>query len=299
MTTILLGGRGILGSAFAEHLENRGQPCLRLTPPWNDPPAVAAALRHDLGRCVTASGPTLIVWAAGAGHIGASPAAMRAETQAVDALCEAVRALPEPARRGLSVLFASSAGALFGGHGSEEVTERSLPAPITAYGHAKLRQEQALRRVAEEGGCRVVACRYTNLYGLAAGLLPDRGLVAVAVRATRLRQPMTIYVSPDTRRDLVYSRDAAAVSLRALAGAPAGFSVALVRHGATRTVSEILSVIGHVSGRRVPVRYADRPETRLQPRVLRFARPAGGPDSVRRTQLATAVHRMLRAPMAL
>ncbi len=55
--------------------------------------------------------------------------------------------------------------------------------------------------------------------------------------------------------------------------------------------------MGRVSGRRVPATYADRPETRLQPRVLRFAPPPTGPDAVRRTPLETAVHLLLRAPM--
>ena len=141
-------------------------------------------------------------------------------------------------------------------------------------------------------------CRYSNLYGLAGGRLTARGLVSTAVRATRLRQPMVVYVSPDTRRDLVYNADAAAESLNLLAAATPGVTTALVRDGETRTVSEILALVGRVSGRRVPATYAERPETRLQPKVLRFRRPVRDALSVRRTPMEVAVHLMLRAPMA-
>jgi nucleoside-diphosphate-sugar epimerase len=109
---------------------------------------------------------------------------------------------------------------------------------------------------------------------------------------------MVVYVSPDSRRDLVYNADAAAESLRLLETATAGVSTALVCDGETRTVSEILAVVGRVSRRRVPATYAERPETRLQPKVLRFRRRTGDPHNFRRTPIEVAVHLMLRAPMA-
>lgn len=298
MRTILIGAGGLLGSAFAEQLVRRGMPYERVRPAWGDPAAVEVAVRDALRRSVRADAPTLVVWAAGVGHVGASPEAMRSETAAVWALCAAVRALPAPAPSLLSIIFASSAGALFGGHGAAEVGDETLPAPITPYGREKLVQEQALCHLADDVGCRVLACRYSNLYGLAGGRLPRRGLISVAVRASRLRQPMIVYVSPDTRRDLVYNVDAAAASLHAVGAVGDGFSVALVRDGGTRTIADVLALIGHVGRRKVPVTYADRPESRVQPRVLRFTQPARGPGDVSRTPMATAVHRMLRAPMS-
>jgi UDP-glucose 4-epimerase len=206
-----------------------------------------------------------------------------------------------PARRSaqLRLLFASSAGAVYGGCGGAEVGEQTEPRPGSAYGEQKLTQESTVRRLAEQSGCQVLVCRISNAYGLADGRLVARGLVGTAVRATRLRAPLTVYVSQDTRRDYVYNEDLAALSLRLLDTAPPGFSRALVRDGTSRTVSEVLSLVGRVSGRRVAATYADRPETRLQPRVLRFTPPPHGPDTVRRTPMETAVHLMLRAPMVV
>lgn len=296
MTVLLLGGGGILGSGFREVLDERE--VVRVQPRWGEPTAAASALRSLLPASL-ATGPGTLVWAAGAGSISASATAMAAETDDLHAVVSVVRTLPAEQQQRLSVLFASSAGALFAGHGASQVDEHTAPSPRTPYGFEKLKQEQALRRVAEETGCRVLLARYTNLYGLAAGRLSARGLVSTAVRATRLRQPMTVFVSPDTRRDLVFQRDAALIALRLVEQAGTGCTTTIVRDGVTRTVSEILAVVGSVCGRRVPAVFAERPETRLQPVVLRFRPPVQGPGEVPRTSFEAAVHRMVRAPLAV
>ncbi len=297
MRYVLLGGRGTLGSGFREALRRRRAEVARLSPDWRDPAAVVGELRTRIPPLLAGAGPVTIVWAAGVGSIGAAPDLLRTESAGVRAVCDAVTSAPESDRNSLSVLFASSAGALFGGAGSALVHEHSVPRPVTAYGREKLAQEQVLRELAVASGARVVVSRISNLYGLAQGRLPARGLVAAAVRATRLRQPMVVFVSQDTRRDYIYNVDAAAVSLGLLETAPAGWSQSLVRDGATRTVSSILSLVGEVSGRRVPANYAERPETRLQPPVLRFAPRVQGPQEVRRTPMECAVHLMVNAPM--
>jgi UDP-glucose 4-epimerase len=295
---VLLGGGGLLGTGVRAVLAARRTPVVRLRPPWGDLDALPSALEAALQAELADDRPTTLVWAAGVGHVGASATAMRAETTALETLCRAVLALPAQRRAGLSVLFASSAGALYAAHGDARITPDSPPSPTSAYGHVKLSQEQLLGELAEDAGCRVVLARISNLYGLADGVLTARGLVSTAVRATRLRQPMTVFVRQDTRRDYVFHRDAAAVALRHVETAPAGLSTALVCDGTTRSVTEVLAVVGAVCGRRVPATFAERPETRLQPYVLRFATSSRGPDDVRRTPMEAAVHLMARAPMA-
>jgi UDP-glucose 4-epimerase len=297
VTTLLLGGGGLLGSGFRAALRREGRPVVRLSPRWADLAALEASLPGDLERVLAADDVDRVVWAAGVGHVGAGTDTMRIEASALRLVCDAVRDLPPDRRRALTVVFASSAGAVYGGHGGDEITDETPPAPVAAYGHEKLAQEAELRRLAADAGCRVLTCRYSNLYGLNDGRLPLRGLIPTAVRATRLRQPMTVYVSPDTRRDLLYSPDAAAWSLKLARTAPPGFSVRIVCDGQTRTVADVLALVGRVSRRRVPVTYATRPETRLQPRVLRFSRPSSTPD-VHRTPMEVAIHRMLRVPLA-
>jgi UDP-glucose 4-epimerase len=297
LTFLLLGG-GLVGSGFRSVLERRGLDVHRITPRWGSPDQLAGDVEAAVTALLPDDGRATVVWAAGVGHVGATPTQMLAENVGLSALCGAVSALQPARREQVRVLFASSAGALFAGCGAREVDEDTEPQPASAYGEQKLAQEEALRATAERTGCRVVVCRISNGYGLAGGRLAARGLVSSAVRATRLRQPLTVYVSQDTRRDYIYNEDIAEQALRLLQAAPPGLSRALVRDGTGRTVSEVLSLVGRVSGRRVPATYAERPETRLQPRVLRFAPPLRSDDAARRTPMETAVHLMLRAPMA-
>lgn len=296
MTHVLLGGSGVLGSGFRAVLSAQGAAVQSLSPDWTSPDAVRREIGARLPLLLRRAEPTTVVWAAGVGHVGATPHMLAAETAGVSALADAVRALPPASAARTTVVFASSAGALFAGHGSGEVTDGTPPCPTSTYGREKLRQEQVLRAAADDSGCRVLACRMTNLYGLAGGHLTPRGLVSTAVRCTRLRQPMTVFVSSDTRRDYLFNRDAAALALEAAQQAPAGFSVDLLRDGRTRTVAEVLALVGDVAGRRVPATYAERPATRLQPRVLRFARPQ--PSRVRRIPMETGLALMVRAPLA-
>ena len=298
MRYLLLGGRGILGSGFRAQLARARADVHLVRPPWDRPAAVPQHLRSELGRHLTAPGATTVVWAAGVGHVGASADDLAAETAGLAAVGDALRALPARTAERTTLVFASSAGALFGGAGDTVVSDSTAPCPVTPYGREKLRQEELLARAAGDSGARVVACRMSNVYGLAGGRLSPRGLVSTAVRCTRLRQPMTVFVSPDTRRDYVLSSDAAAVCLRLGQQAPQGFSAALVREGRTRTVAEVLALVGAVARRRVPATYAERPQTRLQPRVLRFAPPVPGRDAVRLTPMEAGIALMVRAPLA-
>lgn len=299
MRHVLLGAGGVLGSAVCKVLSREGADVHLIRPTWMSPLAVSDTIREAVPSVVAGHGGTTVVWAAGVGHVGASAESLSAETRGVAALADALRRLPADRAAQVTVVFASSAGAIFGGHGTGEIGEETPPRPLTSYGNEKLAQEQLLSDVAAETGCRVVACRISNLYGLAGEHLRRRGLVSTAVSCTRLRQPMIIYVSPDTRRDYLFNRDAARLVLEAAAQAGPGFATRLVRDGRTRTVSEVLGVVSQVARRRVPATYAEQPETRVQPRVLRFALPTAGTSSVRLTPMPAAIHLMARAPMAL
>ena len=296
MTYVLVGGGGVLGSGFRAALLRRREPVWLVQPDWSALSTVQAALATRLDEHIRRDGPTTVVWAAGVGGVGATAASMAAETDALGLLCDGIRRMPPDAGKRLSVVLASSAGAVYAGHGPTPVDTRSPARPTSDYGWVKLAQERMLEHLAADVGCRVLACRYSNLYGLASGRVTPRGLVSAAVRASRYRQPMTVYVSADSRRDYLYAQDAAALSLERLDVAPPGFSTTLVCDGGVRTVASVIALVGQVAGRRVPATYAERPETRLQPRVLRFAPQVV--SGVRRTSMETAVHRMVRAPVA-
>ena len=90
------------------------------------------------------------MWAAGTGTVGASEQAMAAETETLSAVVEALAGAVRP-NLDNRLLFTSSAGAIYGGHGTGVIDEATPPAPITPYGREKLAQEAIVARLAEAG----------------------------------------------------------------------------------------------------------------------------------------------------
>lgn len=299
MRYLVLGGSGILGSGFVDVIQRspaRGD-LLRLSPDWARPAEAARCVAAQIPHVSALGGPVTVIWAAGVGQVGVTREAMAAERAVLDALCGALADLPLEQRQRTRLVFASSAGALFGGNDGAVIHDASAPSPISAYGLEKLSQEELCRSIAAPAGLGVVICRYSNIYGLASGRLPGKGLIPTAIHAARFRQPMTVYVPPDTRRDYVYGPDAAAASLTLADALHGGTLTALVARGSTSTVAAIVHAVGGILGRRVPATFASRPQTGLQPRTLMFAPRASVSGVLARTPMAVAIHRMAHAPV--
>lgn len=270
-SVILLGGSGILGSGFRACLRPERSRLLTPRMPWGDPSRVAAALEAVLTDLP--SGPVDVIWAAGTGRISADGSEMRTETATV---ARVVSVLQGPAGASVrTMFFASSAGALFGGHGSTAIDASSTPSPLSAYGVEKLRQEGIIGRLSGVGNCRTVIGRFSNIFGLASGWLRPKGLISVVVRSALTNQSASVFVNPDTRRDYLFATDAARMSLELMTGAAGPSTVEILRQGSTMTVLDIIQHVSRVTKRRVPVVFRETPETALQPLTLSFAPRTG------------------------
>jgi UDP-glucose 4-epimerase len=212
-----------------------------------------------------------LIWAAGTGRISAGGSEMRVETETVAAVMGTLGGAAGEHLR--SLFYASSAGALWGGHGSTIITDETAPAPLTAYGQAKLEQEALVTALGREGICRTIIGRFSNIFGLAHGWLRPKGLVSVVVRTTLMNQAASVFVSPDTRRDYLFATDAARMALALMDPArnPADATTRIISQGSTLTVLDIIQHVGRVTRRRVPVTFRETPETALQPLTLAFA----------------------------
>lgn len=133
-------------------------------------------------------------------------------------------------------------------------------------------------------------CRYSNLFGVRRDGSLGGGLVNAAIRASRTRIPLQIFVNPDNRRDYLYNLDAARQTLEIAADAGSGVTTTIVCSGITRTVSEVMETVGRVTKRRVPVVYGVTPETALQPIALwlratnpSLPAPTGFPEAIARS----------------
>ena len=304
--------------------------------PWGDPSSAAdAVVAHWRAAEEASSGaPITLVWAAGTGTVGASEQAMAAETATLAAVVDALVGAATP-NLGNRLLFTSSAGAIYGGHGSGVIDEATPPAPITPYGRAKLAQEALVARLSDAGVMGTVVCRFTNVYGLADGRLRRKGLVPALLEAAMVRQPVRLFVSPDTRRDYLFNVDAARLALAeadaATGGAwvadpdaaayPAGVAraaanpdgrgelsgaraaesarasrVVIVRAGSTMTVLDLVASTSRALRRRVPVVITESPESRVQPLVLRFRERSGIQATIPTTSFEAALKSMAEAP---
>jgi UDP-glucose 4-epimerase len=266
--------------------------------PWGDPSGAAdRVVSYWRAAEMAAPGsPITLVWAAGTGTVGASEQAMAAETETLATVAEALAGSVRP-NLANCLLFTSSAGAIYGGHGSGVIDEATPPAPMTPYGREKLAQEAFVAQLSEAGVMRTVVCRFTNVYGLADGRLRRKGLVPALVESAMLRQPVRLFVSPDTRRDYLFNVDAARLALAEADGATTGAAtVTIVRAGSTMTVLDLVASTSRALHRRVPVVITESPESRVQPLVLRFRERRGIQATIPTTSLEAALRSMAEAP---
>lgn len=297
MTVVLvwiIGAGGLFGSALvrarAGVLRFAGTPV-----PWGNVAASSTVLRADLERFagVTDEEDWAIVWAAGAGVVGTTRAALDDEAELVRRFAAAVRE-KRPAGRG--ALFLTSSAGMYAGSVAPPFDERTQPRPLNAYGAVKLLQEQA---VAHElaGSVPLVVGRISTLYGPGQNLDKAQGLVTRLCLQAAMRRPIRVFVPMDTLRDYLFVDDAASTALGLLTDAvarqPADPQIRVIAAGQATSVAELVALVQRVSRTRIGVVQAPLPangrhviDLRLR---TRHPEPRGAAP---RTLLATGVRRV-------
>ncbi len=288
MLAWVLGAGGLLGS----HLSRAAERSTRLERwlaegplAWSDPSRLdaqlAAAARAFLGHAAAGGHAGWVVfWCAGVGVVGTSARELAGEAAAWELLlsrlaCALDESAPAAKRPGI-VFLASSAGGVYGGSSERPITERTCPAPVSDYGRAKLRQEEALAAWAKgRGDVSSLVARISNLYGPGQNLRKPQGLVARMSQCLIHRQPVHVYVPMDTTRDYVYAADAAGAIVRwtwRLAGEAAGAGAPL--HVTKICASEAGTTVARLIG-------AFRQTARRQLRVVTGVHAAGSEQPAR------------------
>lgn len=271
-----VGAGGLLGSAVLRVAEGSGATPWRAdrirwgTEDANDD------LRVALGRLMESAGDAAwqIIWCAGAGVTDSDPAGLDREVDVLAAFLSDVAALP-PAKRAVGALvFASSAGAVYGGSERAPFTESTVPVPLGHYGIAKLRAEDACRRLAVDAGVRVVVARIANLYGPGQSPAKQQGLVSRLCRSALTRTPLSVFVALDTLRDYIYVDDCARMMLAAADEArrsSAPFHIKIFATGRAASVAAVLGQFKSVRIQRPLVVMGASAASRLQGRDLRLS----------------------------
>ncbi len=173
---------------------------------------------------------------------------------------------------GTSLLVFSSTAAVYGVPEQFPIPEDAPKAPINAYGATKLAAEQTIATYAQAYGISTAVLRYFNVAGASAEIGEDHHpethlipnvLFAAAGRAPALTVFGTDFPTRDGTaiRDYVHVRDLAdahALALEALQGGEGSIGAFNLGTRDGATVREVIETVEHVTGKSVPVRYAER-----------------------------------------
>ena len=161
---------------------------------------------------------------------------------------------------------------MYAGSSGPPFTEHTEPAPISAYGRAKLRSEEIATEFAVRTSTALLVGRLANLYGPGQNLDKPQGLVSQLCLAQLTRQPLTVYVPLDTMRDYLFVDDAAAMAVAGLgAVTPSGRrALKVLASERSTTVGAVLGDLHRVTRRRPPVVLGVSPRSRYQVHDIRL-----------------------------
>lgn len=302
----VLGSAGLLGAALCRALrEDRTElffPAQRFS--WGDPLELSEQIKIAVRAFAVqaqAAERWEVHWAAGVGTMNSLAHVLTPETEALKQLLELIRSEPNLMAISGSFSFASSAGAIYAGSSDEIISEKSSPAPTTAYAIEKIRQEDLMQGfVAANPSTRALIARISTMYGPGQATIKKQGLLSHMARSIIRNHPIQIYVPYDTIRDYIDADDAASTIIGTMRASNERSRVLtkIIASEYPSTIAEIVSTFKRLS-RRTPlvVRSANKLSSlysrRLQFRSMvlsDYARPPGKRLPVGISQLMRAEH---------
>jgi len=158
-----------------------------------------------------------IYWAAGVGTMASTRKDMAQETEIFK---EILRLIGNESRligvQG-TIIFSSSAGAIFSGSTELIINENTKVAPTTSYALAKIEQENLIEKFVKSYQNIIgFIARISTLYGLKQSITKKQGLITHIARCLIAKKTISIYVPLDTMRDYISSDDAARIMVKSL-----------------------------------------------------------------------------------
>ena len=241
-----------------------------------------------------------IFWCAGKGTLSSTTEQMSEETRNFQEFLKSVEqnfALKR-LQNGL-IFYASSAGGVYAGSENQPFTENTTPKPTTAYGVAKLNQEDLLREFSDRLGVRIVVGRISNLYGANQDFSKNQGLISTICYSILRRQPINLFVPLETSRNYVYVADASRIIVDAvkIALADTGSNnkfIKLVVADENLTVGNIISIAKTVFRVRPLITASSNAKINKQPRSINFKSVAlVDADSFCKTRISVGLKRVM------
>lgn len=157
-----------------------------------------------------------------------------------------------------SLIFASSAGAVYDPSNAPPYRESDPTRPASAYGRAKLELERIL--LAARDVVRPVVIRIANAYGPGQRTGTMQGVIGHWLEAAAAGEPLRLYGEPGARRDYVFVDDVAAAVLHAsrLPVETAGIAtpeIFNIASGEAVSLADLARLVEAAVGRALPVEY--------------------------------------------
>lgn len=212
MTSLVIGGSGLIGRSLCERLSRMSVGVVATTRKVCDVPAQKGVRWKacDLATCdgwdeLLDGVDTLyhLAWSTIPSSAAHDPARDIADNVVGTVrLLEATRRFP-----GLRLVFASSGGSIYGPPVSLPISEKHPTRPVSAYGISKLMVEHYLEKYRALYGIDGIALRISNCYGAAQRANKGLGAVTLFARAGLNEEPITLYGNGEVVRDFVHVDD--------------------------------------------------------------------------------------------
>ena len=241
-----------------------------------------------------------IFWCAGKGTLSSTTEQMSEETRNFQKFLKSVERNfdSKSLQKGL-IFYASSAGGVYAGSENQPFTEHTTPKPTTAYGVAKLNQEDLSREFSDRFGVRVVVGRISNLYGANQDFSKNQGLISTICYSILRRQPINLFVPLETSRNYVNVADASRIIVDAVKivladTGPTHKFIKLVVADENLTIGNIVSIAKNVFRVKPLVTASSNAKTNKQPRSINFKSVALlDADSFCKTQISVGIKRVM------
>lgn len=211
MKTLVIGRRGLIGSAIARSVRDRDElfdPEVNVR--WDNIDSARNDLRAVIDGFQSFVGDEkwAVFWAAGKGHLGSTFENLRAEEELFGAFVSSM--VEWGSTEGLIALM-SSAGAIWSAPIHGPITESTNVTGTSPYAISKLHLEGELTSLCNKMGVRGLVARLSSVYGVNQDLYKPQGLISRLCASSILRRPVEIFVPLETTRNYVYADDAAAM----------------------------------------------------------------------------------------
>jgi UDP-glucose 4-epimerase len=276
MANCLVVGGGLLGGAVAQTLADQGHGVTVFSRSYGaalDPVIgrrPATPIRYVAGT-IGESGllreliddAEVVLYFAG----GSTPAAGEAGGSVGLSVVPATTMLEEMRRTGTRRIVVSSSGGTVYGNAAILPTPEDEPVrPTTIHAQNAATMESYVHFFGEHYGFEPIVLRIATAYGPGQRLRRGQGVISAWINAALDGEPLTVYGSPDTRRDFVYSLDVAEAATRAaFEASPGTYNVGSGRAIALAEVIELLDRLagGDLEVVEQPGRGIDLPVTEL------------------------------------